>query len=434
MNSEAPRVRILSTGSEILQGLYPDTNAQQISRRLLAAGFRVIGHSAAPDSQALILQCIRDAMRSCDLVVMTGGLGPTEDDVTRFAIAELTGGQELVHCPASEKMMRKRFAARGYEMQERNLIQTMLPAGAEPILNHWGTAPGFLMPAGDGRPALLALPGPPREWKPMLDRVIERLLPRHFPELPARRQHVMHFAMIPESHMNRELEDLLGEEKGGAELTILANRGRLRLVLLATGANELEVNQRILAMRSEILRRIGERSLGSEGDADSTPAGGLVQMMSARGETLALAESCTGGAMGMEITNVPGSSAVYLAGYTTYSNESKIRDLGVSEDLINEYGAVSEQTARAMAEGARTRSQADWAVAITGVAGPGGGTKVNPVGSVWISVSGKTGTLAQKYNFPGDRETVRAFTVNQAMENLRRTVLGYDWNTMFLRD
>jgi len=419
LTAKAPRVRILSTGSEILQGLYPDTNAQGLSRRLFDAGFRVVGHAAAPDDAGLIRDAIRAAATDADLVVTTGGLGPTEDDVNRDVIAEIYG-QPLRFDETADRLMRQRFAARGIPMPTRNRVQAMIPDGATTLQNLWGTAPGFVVPASNGLAALCALPGPPNEWRPMFDAALESGAPVDalFPSRPSLLIHTLHVALTPESTLNEVLADLFAPADG-LELTILASRGVIRLRIISQ-ANEAGLRAR----RDEIVRRIGPEIIFAEGPAEVSPAQAVLDLFRERRLTLATAESCTGGWVAKSVTDLSGSSDVLHSGWVTYSNAAKTRDLGVPAELIEAHGAVSEPVVRAMAEGARRVAGTDFAVAITGVAGPTGGTPEKPVGTVWFAAAGPAGTVALQRLFRGDRESVRQWSVNQALELTRRHVLG----------
>lgn len=415
-----PRTYIISTGSELMQGLYPDTNAQGLSLRLLGAGFRVIGHSAVGDSRERLFAALLFASQDSDLIVMTGGLGPTDDDVSRFAVAELYGRQ-LHRDARALSMIEERFTRRGIPMAEGNAVQAMIPEGATVLYNHWGTAPGFLIRSGKTRPALMALPGPPAEWKPMLEEALSGPLDELFPARESRDVYTLHLAMTPESIAADALRGVIGEHANGSEVTILAHRGHVRLRLLASDAETLR------ELREEIYSRIGRQLVFAEGLPEVSIAQGGFALLRERRQTLALAESCTGGWLGKAITDIPGSSEVLLAGYITYSNEAKQRDLGVPEELLATHGAVSEATVRAMAQGALHRAGTDWAVAVSGVAGPGGGTEDKPVGTVWFAVASRTEeTIARHRLFQGTRDAVREWSVNQAFELLRRAMLGID--------
>lgn len=419
-----PRVRIVSTGSEITQGLYADTNAQKLSLFLFEKGLRVVGHAAAPDDPTLIRQTIQDSARGCDLLVMTGGLGPTDDDVNRDVIADVYG-LGLERDEEAVSMMRERFAARGREMPERNLIQAMIPAGATVLHNHWGTAPGFVVPAAGGLPRLVALPGPSSEWQPMIEVAWSDGHIHPGGTTVVRLVHTLYVYTIPESTINQLISGIpfLGDD---SEATILAHRGQIRLRLITNGDSEAEARDRLKQLRDEAVRRIGEDFIAGEGTEPLTPASVALSLLRERGRTLALAESCTGGWIAKSITDVAGSSETLLAGWVTYSNAAKTRDLAVPAELIEQHGAVSEEVVRAMAEGARQRAGSDFALSVSGVAGPGGGTPEKPVGTVWFGLAGEGRTEARAALFPGSREAVREWAVTQGLEFLRRFVLGLD--------
>lgn len=419
-----PRVRIISTGSEITQGLYSDTNAQRLSLFLFEKGLRVVGHGAAPDDPALIRQAIEEATRVCDLVVMTGGLGPTDDDVNRDVIAAVYG-LGLERDERAVAMMRERFAARGREMPERNLVQAMIPSGATVLHNHWGTAPGFVVPAQGGLPRLVALPGPSSEWQPMIEAAWNDGHIHPGGATVVRLVHTLYVYTIPESTINHLVSGIpfLGED---SEATILAHRGQIRLRLITNGESEAEARARLELLRNEAVRRIGADFIAGEGTEPLTPASVVLSLLRERGRTLALAESCTGGWIAKSVTDVAGSSETLLAGWVTYSNAAKERDLAVPAGVLSRHGAVSEQVVRAMAEGARQRAGSDFALSVSGVAGPGGGTAEKPVGTVWFGLAGEGRTEARQAVFPGTREAVREWAVTQGLEFLRRFVLGLD--------
>lgn len=412
------KVRILSTGSEILHGLYPDTNAQKIARFLFPLGFEVTGIAAAPDSASEIRAALEQSIGRCELLVMTGGLGPTEDDVNRDVIAGLWNLDLELNLRAKE-MLEERFAKRGVPMPARNVVQAMLPVGCIPLYNHWGTAPGFILPPRPGFPVLVALPGPSREWEPMLQVAWEGNIAPLFPKSGAQMLRTLHFANVPESTINELLADLFdgGESHG---LTLLASTGHIRVRMIGKGATESEASRHLDDLEGEVLRRISIQGAFAHGPENITLPEVIIHELTEAGETLALAESCTGGMIASALTDIAGSSAVFLGGWVTYSNEAKARELGVDPILIERHGAVSGEVAAAMAMGARERSGATWAVSVTGVAGPGGGTEEKPVGTVWFAVAGAGGVTTLHRCFPGDRGFVRALSVMQALEFLRR--------------
>ncbi len=417
-----PRARVLSTGSEILQGLYADTNARDLSRVLLEQGIRVVGHAAAPDIHEELRRALEYSTQGCELVVITGGLGPTEDDLTRHAVSEIWN-LPLDHFPIAERMMRRRFKNRNYEMPERNLIQAKLPRGCVPLYNHWGTAPGFALQPMNSLPALIALPGPPNEWKQMLDRAFASVLSKLFPDRVHSALHNIIVGGMPESALNERLRGLFYSEDDQCDLTILANRGFLRLRLLAFGDTTDIAETRLKAFREKVLTRFNNQLIAFEGTGEPNLSVAIFELLRKRNATLALAESCTGGMIASAITDIAGSSEVFLAGWITYTNEAKARDLGVPAYLIEEHGAVSSEVVEAMARGALEKSGADYALSVSGIAGPTGGTPEKPVGTVWIGIASRDRVASFHNRFPGDRESVRTWTLHTALEQLRRFVL-----------
>ncbi|MEQ8818860.1 MAG: CinA family nicotinamide mononucleotide deamidase-related protein [Sumerlaeia bacterium] len=417
----APRVRVISTGSEITQGLYADTNAMEISRILRDYGFRVIGHEAAPDDASAIRRAIRASFGGvCDLVIITGGLGPTEDDLNREIIADLWGvGLHRVHRAVAQ--MRERFAKRGREMPERNLKQADVPDGSTILLNHFGTACCFLLPAGDGRPALLALPGVPREWRAMMDRYFERAVLPLFPSRPLTRLTTLHLAMVPESEINERIRDLFNRDPN-LDYTILASSGVIRVRVLAHGATAEECEARLAEAVAAVRPRLPEDALFGEGPDRLTLEEAVVEAFARAGKTLATAESCTGGGLAKRLTDIAGASAVLREGAVTYSNEAKMRALKVSVETLASHGAVSEPCVREMARGIREVSRADVGISVSGIAGPGGGTADKPVGTVWFGIADRDHVAAVHRLMPGDRESVRYWSENVALDLLRRWV------------
>lgn len=424
MTPKPHRLHILSTGSELVQGLYPDTNAQEIARFFHTRGFEVVGMAAAPDDADLIRRALVQALAGADLVVVSGGLGPTEDDLNRDVIAEVFG-RELVPDAIAGRMIEERFRKRGVAMPARNMVQALLPEGCHPLHNHWGTAPGFILPSTGALSTLVALPGPQREWQPMLDAAWEGPLGALFPPTRAQAMETLHLACVPESTVNELLADLF-DGGGETSLTLLASTGHIRVRLTGWGDNDREARARLDALRGEAVRRLGSGGIFASGAGNLTLPAVMVEELASGGETLALAESCTGGMIAGALTDVPGSSKILSAGWVTYSNEAKCRDLGVDPALIREHGAVSGPVVEAMARGAREQAATDWALAVSGVAGPEGGTEEKPVGLVWFAVAGQGGVVTLQRHFPGDRGFVRALAVMQGLELLRRAREGID--------
>ena len=368
---------------------------------------------------------VREGLSRADWVIVTGGLGPTCDDRTRDLVAGLLG-RRLEHQPDVERQIRAYFEGRGRPVPERTRVEAMVPEGAEVLVNRHGTAPGLalwlepnpLRPGG--APSwLVMLPGPPRELRPMFtDEVLPRLEAR-FPLREPFACRTLKTTGLGESYMEERLDEPLRDLVAhGMDLGFCARVGEVDVRFVARGPNARavvdEAEQRTRAVAGEFV-------FGVE---DDTLEKALVEACAARSLRLALAESCTGGHVANRVTNVPGASAVLAAGWITYANEAKERDLGVSADLLREHGAVSEPVARAMADGARQKSGADIAIAITGIAGPSGGVPGKPAGTVFVAVAHPGGTDVERRLNAFDRETFKYVTAQQAMAMALRVALG----------
>jgi nicotinamide-nucleotide amidase len=417
-------VELINTGSELMLGRVLNTHQQWLCRKLADLGYVVSRQVAVADTAKDILQAVRESLGRADLVITTGGLGPTSDDITRELIAELLG-KKLVYDESVARVINGYFASRNRPTLPRTLVQAMVPEGATVLPNSFGTAPGLAMEVSpnsfraNGQPSwLVMLPGPPRELRPMFQNVLVPLLKRVLPPPEAFVCRTLRVTGMGESLVEQSVApDLEASVQGGLLLGYCARTGQVDVRLAAAGekAGAL-VNEAERLVRS----RIGPFIYGQE---DEEIEEVIVRMLTQRKETLALAESCTGGSVANRITNIPGASAVFLAGLVTYSNEAKQLFLGVKAGSIVEHGAVSEQVAREMAEGARAKTRADYAISITGIAGPGGGTPEKPVGTVCIGLAGPFETIVERNLNSWDRETFKYVTTQQALEMLRRAIL-----------
>ncbi len=406
---EPKSAAIVTVGSELTEGLRVDTNTAQVARELQRHGFRVAEALSVGDDVGQLASALRRLTGVHSLVVTTGGLGPTHDDVTRDAAAEALG-IELVVDPGLVAFLRP-FLARHSEpgAADQVLTQALVVPGAQVLAPENGTAAGQVIttPAG----VLVLLPGPPREMRPMLAAWLA--------EYPATRADSVELGVTgqPESDVQLAAQRALAGARG-VGLTVLATPGDLRVLLLDEGAGEVGLARAGQAVCTEI----GDACYSTTG---KTLAETLIHAASAAGLTIATAESCTGGMVCAAITDVPGASSVLLGGVVAYSNAAKIDLLSVPSGLLAQYGAVSEETARAMAEGARRRFGADIAVSTTGVAGPGGGTLDKPVGLVWFAIATSEGTQATMRSMTGaGRYAVRSRATAVALDLLRRETLG----------
>ncbi len=405
-------VEVLNTGSELLLGHVVNTHAAFFGRELFALGLRVARQTTVPDGPAIGV-ALAESLKRADLVLVTGGLGPTSDDITREAAAELLG------LPlALDKELWARIEAyirsRGIEPAPINARQAMVPQGAVVLPNAVGTAPGLILES-EGKIVVL-LPGPPRELVPMWR---EGFLPwfKKRGALPPLHMRSWSIADVPESRLATMIEEPLRALPGGEGLEIgyCARPGLVDLRLISSDP------ARLVPAAALVEKTFGASIATVDGE---TVEAALVRVLSEKGKTLALAESCTGGLLAHRVTNVPGASKVLRYGWVVYANEAKRSQLGVPETYFSESGpgAVSEETARAMAEGARLRAGADFAIAVTGIAGPDGGTPEKPVGTVWIALATPTGTQAVLKRFQSDRETFKNRTAQTALDLCRRAV------------
>lgn len=410
------RAEILSVGSELLEPLRQETNAAHITRRLLEAGVEVAARAIVADDLELLTSAFRAALARADLVISTGGLGPTEDDLTREAAAAALG-RPLRRDPKLIDELRQRFARHRRVMPPVNEKQADVIEGGAALPNARGSAPGQKVET-EGR-LLFLLPGPPAEMAPMLE---EQVLP----EVRARagasviRTRVLRIAGMGESDVEQVAAPVY-RAFSNPRTTILGGAGEVELHLVAHGRGSAEAEERIEALAAALRERLPGRIYSEDGrELHEVVAGLLVE----RRLTLALAESCTGGLVAARLTSVPGSSAFLERAYVAYGNRSKVELLGVDARLIEEHGAVSEEVARAMAQGARRAASAAVAVAITGIAGPTGGTAEKPVGLVFIALDGAAGDRVRRLHFPGDRDRVRRQACVVALEMVRRGLLG----------
>ncbi|WP_456426220.1 competence/damage-inducible protein A [Rhodocaloribacter sp.] len=414
---------ILTIGDELLIGQIVNTNAAWIGERLSLLGVEVARMVTIGDGEAVIRAAIEEAVARAGVVIITGGLGPTHDDVTRNALARAFG-VPLVYDEQMFEAVKERFAGRGYAMPESNRTQALRPAGFVALPNPVGTAPGlWRAETKDGRTRVVAaLPGVPHEMKTLMEReVLPRL--RAFGDRHVIRHKTLLTTGIGESHLQELIGDLsafLGPNLG---LAFLPSTSGVRLRITARGEDAEEVEERLRGLEEELRSRIGKYVFGED---DDTLEGVVGEMLRVRGLTIATAESCTGGLVCHRLTNVSGSSAYVLGGVVAYANAVKKDVLGVDPEALETYGAVSEAVARQMAEGARRRLGASVAVSTTGIMGPTGGTPEKPVGTVWVGFAGADGSWARRYRFAHDRRTNKALTSTMALNMVRVSLLEKD--------
>ena len=405
-------------------GFVLNTHQQWLCRQLADLGWPVSRQVAVPDTGVAIQTAVKESLSRAQLIIVTGGLGPTSDDLTRDLIADLFG-RKLHRDTCVFQNIEEFFTKHGRPMPPNTSVQALVPDGATVLPNAHGTAPGLVLEFDetvvntDNAGLLVMLPGPPRELRPMFTNQVVPLLRQEFPRDNAFVCRTFKTTGLGESLIQdgiaKPLERLT---EAGLEIGYCARVGEVDVRLVASGSGA----EQIVAEAEAVVRsKIGRQIFSDNGDSLEAV---VVRLLTERAQTLALAESCTGGHLANRITNVPGASAMLWASCVTYSNESKQKLLGVRAETLVEHGAVSEPTAREMAEGARRISGADYAIAVTGIAGPGGGTNSKPVGTVFIALAGQTSTRVLKCVNSYDRETFKFVTSQQALELLRRTILS----------
>lgn len=418
------RAAILAIGSELLTPSRLDTNSLFITNALNAIGIDVVFKAVAGDDRAELKALVAHALDRVDLVVITGGLGPTEDDVTREAVAGHLG-LPLTEDERITDAIRRRFEARGWAMPEINRRQAMVPSGALVIDNPNGSAPGLWIEHGEK--GVLLVPGPPREMRPMVEQMVAEQLRARAGGMRLTRR-VLKIAGRGESRVDELTQPVYSrwrDWRPPIETTILAAPGQIELHLSARGADPVELEGALDRAAGEIEAVLSDDVFSRDGRTIEEVVGAL---LTERRWHIALAESCTGGLATSRLTDVPGSSAYVERSAVAYSNEAKIEMLGVAANLITEFGAVSEPVAQAMAEGIRDRARVEVGVGITGIAGPTGGTDSKPVGTVCISVVVPQQATVRTFRFPGNRELVKTFAAFTALDMARRLLEGVEGN------
>ena len=403
---------IVAIGTEMLLGDLVDTNTAWMSNRFAKLGVGVYRHTTVGDNSDRIVGALRDAASRSDLVVTTGGLGPTSDDLTNECLAVLTS-REMIEYPEAREHVDRKFAQFGREPSPSNYKQALFPEGTELIPNPLGTAMGALV---EWEGTLFAtLPGVPPEMKRMFEETLDPLLrSRSDGSIVSK---TLHFAGLGESALAEKVQDFL--DATDPTVAPLASQGKVRLRITTRAATQEEAEEKIAPVEKEILSRLGDYYFGEDEETLESAVGRLLAAQSA---TLALAESCTGGLLAKRLTDMPGSSAYFKEGLVTYSNESKERLLGVPQEMLAEHGAVSESVARKMAEGARRLAGTDYGLSVTGIAGPDGGTEEKPVGLVFVGLSDVEETFTERLDLSAwarSRDAIRERSANRAFDLLR---------------
>ena len=409
------RIEVLNTGTELLLGNTLNTHGGWFGRQLFTMGLRIARQATVPDGDA-IREAFEEMVVRADALLITGGLGPTSDDLTREIVAT-SPGLELHQDEQALRTLESFFALRDKPMVPANLQQALVPTGADVLPNPNGTAPGLYLPPrinGLSNCAIFLLPGPPRELYPMFHEEVAPRLRALSGVAEVASVSELKFTGIGESDFHQGIDDELAATEG-LEYGYCAHMGEVDLRLI--GKAEIVVSARIL-----VLGKFSKYLISDDG---STIEATVIRLLREKRMTLATAESCTGGLIANRLTNVSGSSEAFTHGWVTYANEAKIGQLHVPAETIDIHGAVSEETARAMAEGALAESEADLAVSVTGIAGPSGGTEEKPVGTAWLGLAARGGqTIALKVYHPRNRKDFKQSVAQSALDLVRRQLVG----------
>lgn len=407
---------IISTGTELLSGTTQDSNSVFLSQRLMELGIKVIGKSTVGDDHEQLSGAFIAAIESADIIISTGGLGPTFDDLTKIVVCEIMDCNLEIR-KEEENRLRDYFAHRNRIMPENNLRQAMFPAEASVLSNIKGTAPGMYLKKNDK--IIILLPGPPREMQNMYLLEVEPLLKKEFElDIPKIIRKNIKIFGLGESQVEERLGELVNS-LDGCSMALLAVDGEVQIRLTAEESEDKDSNSDLNSLVTKIVEKMGRNVFAFD---DETLISKIGRLLSSRGGKLAVAESCTGGLLGKLITDIPGSSNYFWGGIISYSNEAKQSILGVKEETLKAYGAVSRETAREMAQGMLKTSGADFALSITGIAGPDGGSSEKPVGLVYIALAYNGGCDVKELRFGLDRDLIRILSAKSALDLLRRHI------------
>lgn len=410
------KIEILTTGDELMSGLTRDGNFQWAGQTLTGLGFDVTFHTTVGDDLEILKSAFHTAKNRANAVIVTGGLGPTPDDLTIEVAADLFNVELELNQPALE-MMKERFRKIGRTVSETNMKQVYLPLGSNVLLNKWGTAPGFSYEIDDS--IFFFLPGVPKEFRAMMEEYVIPELLRRNPNMNKSCMRLVKTFGLPESEVAQKLE---GVEKEGVKLGYRAHFREIHLRVSSFGNSMSEAETLMEEFLEEINSKLGNYVFTTKGEMLEEVVGNLLNEQNL---TLSAAESCTGGLLSHRITNTPGSSSYFLEGVVSYSNEAKSKILGVPMELIESHGAVSAPVVESMAKGIRQLSGSDIGIGISGIAGPGGGTVEKPVGTVYIGMdTKKEGPVSRKFQFHGTREEIKLITVLNALDMIRQSLLN----------
>ncbi len=410
-------VELICVGTELLLGNIVNTNAAFISEKCAMLGLSMFYQSVVGDNERRLEELLKTAQKRSDVIILCGGLGPTQDDLTKETAAKVLG-RPLVEDTRARKEIEEFMAKRSRNVTENNWKQALVPKDSKVLYNPNGTAPGIIMEEGEQR--IILLPGPPNELIPMFEEQVYPYLHAIQPETICSK--MVKLCGIGESSAETKILDLI-EGQTNPTVAPYAKTGEVHLRLTAKAASEAEAYQRIVPVEEELKARFG--NLIYTDDPTVTLEMAVYELLKAHNLTVTTAESCTGGLLAGRLINVPGISTYLKEGYVTYSNEAKEKLLGVPAEILRQYGAVSSQTAEAMAEGAVKAAGADIGIAVTGIAGPDGGTEDKPVGLVYMSCYCRGKLYTEKNQYTGSRSKIREYSVASALTLLRRAILEH---------
>lgn len=408
------RAQIIAVGTELLLGDIVNTNAQYLAKELALLGIDVFHQSVVGDNEERVLEEFDRAFSKCDIVITTGGLGPTKDDLTKEMAAKYFG-QKLVSHEESLKEIKEYFKKLGKDLSKDNEKQAYFPKDCIVLKNECGTAPGAIMKKGDKR--IIILPGPPKEMKTMFDKYAKIHLEKLTDSII--KSKVLRVFGMGESYMAEQVGDIIENSKNPT-VAPYAKEIDVTLRITAKGKSEEECDKLIEPIEEKIKGRLGENVYG---EGETTLEKVIGEILCKKNLTIATAESCTGGMIASKLIGYPGISQVFMQGAVTYSNEAKMKELSVNKETLDKFGAVSEETAKEMAEGIAKKAGVDISIVSTGIAGPGGGTEEKPVGLVYIGLYIKGNIIVKRFNFQGDREKIRIRSTQNALDMLRRELI-----------
>ncbi len=411
------KAEIINIGTEILLGHIVNTNSAYLSRKLAELGIDVYYHTTIGDNPLRLYAAIQRALGRSDIVITTGGLGPTVDDITLETIARVLD-KKLIYKDQIWQRIEDHFKKRHIKTPKNNVRQAYIPQGSRWLKNDVGTAPGII--AKKSEKILIALPGPPRELIPMVERDMVTYLKKFtYKKSKIIKSKVLKTTGLAESQVHPKVKKIL-HMSGNTTVGIYAHPAQIDIKIMTKAKNEKEAQKNILSVEKQIRKRLGNLIFGCDNE---TLEGIVARLLRKNKKTIAIAESCTGGLLSNRLTDIPGSSNYLMHSIIAYSNKSKTQLLGVPEEIIKKYGAVSRQTAKLMAKNVKELANVDIGLSITGIAGPSGGTKQKSVGLVYIAIATKNKIICKEFHFSGERKIIKHFSSQAALNMLRRYLL-----------